>query len=269
MDSTCRLPLGFDPHRLEQDLARIMPDEWQPHFVKIHYEEGWSGVALRSAGGGATDLAHGASPYADTAVLGRCPYFQEVLAAFHCPLNRVRLLKLARGARILEHIDPESGHGQREVRIHVPIVTHADVEFYSNGRRVTMAPGETWFLDTSYPHRLHNRAPVDRVHLVLDCTVNDWVRSLFPPAFARSTRRDRLAYKLRVARYFGRDLGRAARCGDWPEFRRRKTTLLRELGLGGLGWALKRRLRRARRGVTDPRRPASAPAPTGRARRGT
>ena len=78
MDSTCRLPLGFDPHRLEQDLARIMPDEWQPHFVKIHYEEGWSGVALRSAGGGATDLAHGASPYADTAVLGRCPYFQEV-----------------------------------------------------------------------------------------------------------------------------------------------------------------------------------------------
>jgi hypothetical protein len=264
MDTTYRLPLRFDPDRLTQDLARIAPDEWQPHFVNIHYEEGWSGVALRSPGGGATDLAHGAKPYADTAVLGRCPYFQEVLAAFHCPLQRVRLLRLARGARILEHIDPESGQGQREVRIHVPIVTHADVEFYSNGRRVTMAPGETWFLDTSYPHRLHNRAPIDRVHLVIDCTVDDWVRSLFPPAFARSTKRERVAYKLRVARYFGHDLWRAARRGDWPEFRRRKAILLRELGLGSLGRALKRRLRRGRRGVTGRGGPGSVPHAPGR-----
>ena len=247
-DSTYRLQLRFDPIRLTQDLARITPDKWQPHFVNIHYEDGWSGVALRSPGG-ATELAHGANPYADTDVLRGCPYFQEVLAAFQCPLNRVRLLKLARGARILEHIDPESGQGQREVRIHVPIVTHADLELYSNRRRVTMAPGETWFLDTSYPHRLYNGSPVDRIHLVIDCTVNDWVRSLFPPSFARSTRRDRLAYKLRVARYFGHDLWRAARRSDWAEYRRREATLLREFGLDRLGRALRRRLRRARREV--------------------
>jgi hypothetical protein len=32
-----------------------------------------------------------------------------------------------------------------------------------------------WERNINLPHRVHNRSAVDRVHLVLDCVVNDWL----------------------------------------------------------------------------------------------
>jgi Aspartyl/Asparaginyl beta-hydroxylase len=40
------------------------------------------------------------------------------------------------------------------LRLQVPIVTDPGVEFYVNGRRVPLQPGEAWVLDTSYRHRV-------------------------------------------------------------------------------------------------------------------
>jgi hypothetical protein len=39
-----------------------------------------------------------------------------------------------------------------------------------------MAPGECWYLRLSDPHRVANRGETDRVHLLIDCRVNDWLR---------------------------------------------------------------------------------------------
>jgi hypothetical protein len=54
------------------------------------------------------------------------------------------------------------------------------MEFYLAGSRVVMGEGECWYLDLSQPHRLHNRGKTDRIHLVIDCVVNDWLRSIIP-----------------------------------------------------------------------------------------
>jgi hypothetical protein len=51
------------------------------------------------------------------------------------------------------------------------------VEFYVDDMRVVMEPGECWYLDLSRPHRVHNRGSTDRVHLVVDCRVNEWLTS--------------------------------------------------------------------------------------------
>ena len=70
------------------------------------------------------ELPPGKSTYVDLEVLRRCPYIGEVLAAFHCPLQLVRLLKLGPGSNIKEHRDYNLSFEDGEVRVHIPIRTN-------------------------------------------------------------------------------------------------------------------------------------------------
>jgi quercetin dioxygenase-like cupin family protein len=54
-------------------------------------------------------------------------------------------------------------------------VTNKRVEFYLAGERVPMHEGELWYLDFSQKHRVENNGTTDRIHLVMDCKVNDWL----------------------------------------------------------------------------------------------
>lgn len=185
MLSSYRLSLKFDPTRLQDDLALIRPDEWIAHFNKADYDGAWSGVSLRSVGGATTNIYPGATAapesFADTSILARCPYFTEVIRQFHCPVRSARLLRLCPGSIIREHRDPSMGLEDGEARFHVPVMTNPDVAFFVNGERVTMNPGEAWYIDFNLPHRVSNLGSTDRIHLVIDCVVNDWVLGLFPP----------------------------------------------------------------------------------------
>jgi len=190
-----KLPLRFDTERLKADLAGFQSDEWIPHFNTRYYEGDWSGIALRAVGGKAGQLypdPTATDDFADTPLLARCPYLQEVLAVFHCPLTSVRLLKLAARSSIREHKDFNLGFEDGEMRIHVPVVTNLDVAFFLAGEQVIMQEGEAWYLDLNLPHRVENHSDTDRVHLVIDCVVDDWARELFPPEMARVPIRPRI-----------------------------------------------------------------------------
>lgn len=178
-----RLPLCFDAIQLQKDLARIPEDAWIQHFNTQGYDGDWAGVALRGPAGATHPIlalhpAPDANDWADTDVLERCEYISEVLAAFHCPMQSVRLLRLGPGAEIKEHRDHALGLEDGMARIHVPIITNPDVEFVLNQQRVVMSEGESWYLNFNLPHRVANYGTVDRVHLVLDCTVNAWLRNM-------------------------------------------------------------------------------------------
>jgi hypothetical protein len=90
----------------------------------------------------------------------------------------VRLLRLAAGSIIREHTDSSLGEEGGDVRLHIPVVTNPSVEFYLAGKRVPMQAGECWYLDLSLPHRVQNLGASERVHLVIDCVLNDWLRAL-------------------------------------------------------------------------------------------
>ena len=79
---------------------------------------------------------------------------------------------------INEHRDYRLGWADGEIRVHVAVVTSPDVEFFLDGRRVELAAGEPWYLDLNLPHRVANRSAVNRIHLVIDCIVDDWLREL-------------------------------------------------------------------------------------------
>ena len=182
-----KLPFGLDIARLKADLGRILTADFVPHFNTAYYQGEWSAVALRSIGGDAGQIYPNPTAkdaYADTPLLARCPYIREVLAWLRCPQQAVRLLRLKAGSLIKEHRDHELGFEDGEVRLHIPIRTNPEVEFVLNQIRVIMNEGECWYLNFNEPHRVTNRGAADRIHLVVDCVVNDWLRDLMLAAAA-------------------------------------------------------------------------------------
>lgn len=183
MPSVLKLPFAFDTARLKADLARIAPSDWVPHFNTQEFEGDWSVVPLRSIDGKSRfiypDPTASESRFSDTPLLARCSYFREVMDAFEMPKRSVRLMRLGAGSRIREHRDFSLGFEDGQVRFHIPVVTSPLLEFYSSGERIDMREGEAWYVNFNLPHRLYNGADFDRVHLVIDGPVNDWVRTLF------------------------------------------------------------------------------------------
>jgi hypothetical protein len=176
-----KLPLSFDRAALQADVDAIPDGDWVEHYNRFDYEGDWRGVALRSADGTPNNLfaGNGTGAFQDTQVLSFCPYLQRVLRSFHFPLGAVRLLSLRAGSVILEHSDPALSYEDGEVRLHVPVRTNPELEFYLDGRRLALVEGETWYMNLSLPHRVNNRGASDRVHLVIDGKVNPWLEDLF------------------------------------------------------------------------------------------
>lgn len=176
-----KLPLQFDAARLHAELALIGTTEFVPHFNTAYFQGDWSAVPLRSVGGRIDQIypdPTARNVFADTPLLARCDYIREVLAMLRCPQQAVRFLRLKAGSVIKEHCDYELGFENGEVRLHIPVVTNPEVEFVLNQVRVIMNEGECWYLNVNRPHRVANRGPTDRVHLVVDCVVNNWLRDM-------------------------------------------------------------------------------------------
>lgn len=182
-----RLPLDFDPARLAADMTAVAAGGWIAHFITQNYEGNWSVIPLR-AQAGARHLVQmiysnpAATAFEDTPMLASAPYLREVLAAFACPLQSVRLMRLAPGSVIKEHTDHDLRFEDGNVRLHIPVVTNDEVDFRLNGARCVMAAGTSWYLRLSDPHSVANRGNSDRVHLVIDASVNGWLTELFARA---------------------------------------------------------------------------------------
>ena len=178
-----RLPLSlrFDPLLLAQDLRRLEEEPWTEHFVKQNYTGQWDVLPLRGSAGATHPVMMiysdpSCTEFADTPFLHQAPYLQKVLAAFQCPLQSVRLMRLTPGSEIKEHCDHDLSAELGQVRMHVPITTNPDVDFLLNGTPVPMTPGSCWYLRLADRHAVSNRGATDRVHLVIDALMNDWLR---------------------------------------------------------------------------------------------
>jgi quercetin dioxygenase-like cupin family protein len=181
--SRVRLPLRFDAAALAAEARSLAADTWRAHFNAPYHNGGWTGIALRGRDSDPSSLyvgpARGAAAETaiETPVLRQCPALAQALAVLRCPVRAARLLRLAPGGVIDEHRDHDLGFTQGEVRLHVVLTTDPRVEFYVDGERVVMAPGECWYLDLSRPHRVTNHGATDRIHLVLDVGVDAWLRA--------------------------------------------------------------------------------------------
>jgi len=175
--------MKVDPVGLAADFAGLADHAWTAHFVPQHYEGDWSVLPLRAPAGALHPILQIAPnplcrDWVDTALLGLCPSIARVLAGFACPLEAVRLMRLAPGSIVREHRDIDLAAEAGTARLHIPITTNPGVEFRLNGTRVAMAPGTVWYLRLADPHSVANTGSTDRIHLVIDAIVDPWLEAL-------------------------------------------------------------------------------------------
>lgn len=183
MISAFMLPFSFDPKCLLSDLEKIETDEWFAHLIKaITMASGAELPCVRRMAlpDNSMPTLTPKKPFVDTPIMMRCPYVRTALTSFECPLRAVRFLKLSPGSTIKEHEDFTLGVDNGQLRFHVPVCTNAGVDFFLDGNQLEMKEGECWYLDLSRPHSVRNRGTTDRVHLVIDCEVNEWLRRMVP-----------------------------------------------------------------------------------------
>ncbi len=207
MPAAFRLSFRFDADRLRQEFETHAAAGWREHYKGYHYSGDWGATALRSRSGAIDDLSSGppGSTFQDTPLLDRSPYIKhQVLGALQCGLRRVRFMRLAAGSVIHEHIDSYSPTTD-EIRLHVPIITNSKVDFIAEGKRAEMLPGECWFLDVNAPHSVANRGDQDRIHLVIDCEVDDRIRSVLPYPLPFGQLIWQVRHRFRAVRFLVRD----------------------------------------------------------------
>lgn len=180
--SHLKLPLTFDTERLQTDLRRLQSQNWLAHINQRAHHGGWRALPLRSIDGRTDTISvtnMDQTRYAATPYLAACDYLPEILAHLKCPLHSARLMSLAAGDEIKRHTDRELSFKDGCVRLHIPIKTHPDVLFTIDDQQVHFATGECWYMNANLPHQVTNNSPQDRIHLVIDCSVNSWLSELF------------------------------------------------------------------------------------------
>ena len=182
--------MEFDAERLRADYEGIKnsPAWTEHHDYTIANPKDWTAIPLTSETGEAgseADLRYWKGmDIKPTSILQASPYFQEVIDSFKTDVIRARLLKLKAGTVIHEHRD----YGQQRysfergwIRVHIPVITHEKVAWNLRDETIPLKEGEAWYLSVCEPHSVRNDSEIDRIHVVLDMRVNDWLRERFPP----------------------------------------------------------------------------------------
>lgn len=180
--------LDVDPEPLAREAVAVEQSApFVRHFNLAVHEGEWSGATLRGPDGDPRQIypdPTGTKPIADSPLLAACPETAAFLARLRCPVQIARYLVLGPGSLIRPHNDEGLGFDAGIVRLHVPLVSAPEVCFELDGAPVPMAPGECWYLDFRLPHAVRNESQVRRIHLVVDCEVDDWLTDVFASAVA-------------------------------------------------------------------------------------
>ncbi|MEM7112745.1 MAG: aspartyl/asparaginyl beta-hydroxylase domain-containing protein [Chloroflexota bacterium] len=199
--STLKLKLRYDVAKLQADLTAValaandpgltssQETTWIPHANEMLYTGEWGGIALRNTTSKIADIA--ADPvrghsFVNTRLMDASPYIAGFLSDFKCPIGSVRFLRLEAGAVIGEHVDAGLCYEYGEARLHIPVHTNPELEFFVNQQQIIMNEGECWYINANNPHSVANRGRTDRIHLVIDVGVNDWTQALFESALGQS-----------------------------------------------------------------------------------
>ncbi len=178
-----QLPFLFDVQKMQNEVINLGNENWKLHFQTNHYKGNWSALLLRSIDG---DIKNGfiaqeadAAIYKDTLLLEKSDYLKKTLESFKCDLLSVRLLNLTAGTQILPHKDVDLCFEEGIVRLHIPIFTSFAIDFFVQDEKIVLNEGECWYMNLNLLHSVHNKSKHDRIHLVIDAIVNDWIKELF------------------------------------------------------------------------------------------
>ena len=136
--------------------------------------------------------------YEKTEVLQIAPYINNLIDSFDCEKKRVRIMELKPGEDIFWHSDADETLDAGNCRLHIPIFVNKQTFSQLSHVNYFWQPGELWYGDFSFPHRVSNRVNKSRYHLVLDLVKNDFVKNMLPESYYLQKK---IRSKIRISAY--------------------------------------------------------------------
>ncbi len=193
---TCKLDPVYDVPKLQAECNRIIEEYSPANQFGDDHEGGWKAVCLVSSGGDPYEDRYLDGVFTKTPALNLAPYMESIIDGFPGQTARVRLMQLLPRENIFWHFDGWQSLDQKDVRLHILIVTNSEVQFQISHEDCRWLPGELWYGDFTFPHRLYNGGDSPRVHLVMDFVVDNEIKALFPRAIQDSVKTRRTIRKL-------------------------------------------------------------------------
>jgi hypothetical protein len=170
-----KLPFVFDAEIIKKELSQFTQhDYYDIYNTSVTLETLWSKHFIEPIIG-----KDGLPVFLPNDALKKCPYLLSVLETFKCDKETFRVHTLNAGASIKPHRDIGYSLEHGKIRIHIPIITNDKVEILLDKVPVHMSVGETWYCNFHITHEVHNKSNASRMHLIMDCLVNDWVKDVF------------------------------------------------------------------------------------------
>jgi len=185
-DLTDKLPFSIDVEKMQEEITLLESENWVSHY-DVQLADGWTTIPLVSHDGSCDNINSQRigqfGEYKQTSYMEKAPYIASIVNAFKCPHGRIRIMKLLPGTIIRSHRDTyeevsDISFGQ--VRLHIPIKTNDKVQFTVARKNYHLPEGRLIYINFTKQHYVRNDGNEERVHLVLDLKVNDFLRSIFP-----------------------------------------------------------------------------------------
>ena len=176
--NSLKLPFQFDVAKIKEELAQFTKADYSDIYnPSVTLETLWLKHFIEPVGG-----PHELVKFVPNEALKKCPYMLSIFETFKCRVETFRIHTLDPGASIKPHIDSGYSFEQGKIRLHIPIQTNEQVEILLWDEPVKMKEGECWYCNFNIRHEVHNHSDQARVHIILDCLVNEWLEDIFSAA---------------------------------------------------------------------------------------
>ena len=177
-----KLLTSFDTVKLNEELSLLNANSWIDHVNKGNYQGSWQVLPLRCQQQYLYQhpvlqsfAIEGNSDWVNLAYVQSCSEIMRVLEYFQCDVKAARLMRLKPEAYIQPHRDKGLAMEYGEARFHLPICGTEKLVFLIDNKPVPMVAGELWYVNADMEHSVRIRGTKDRVSLVIDCLVNEWL----------------------------------------------------------------------------------------------
>jgi len=151
--------------------------DWQEEYSE-YQSGGWHTISLMNKSGDARDVLITDTIGEPTEVLKKLPATLEFLNLLGLSYMWVRLANMKPGACLWEHVDYAELTDRPRLRLHVPLTEERNAFLIIRGYKVHMNFGYLWKLDPRTNHAAVNFGVRDRIHMIIDCYVDEKLEAL-------------------------------------------------------------------------------------------
>jgi len=177
-----QLPFQTNVDIMLAEIRELSEDKWLEHVNKACYSGDWTVVPLycKAENTDAHPILQAFSIETDSEgarapIMQQLPNVDKALQWLECPIISARLMALKPNSHIKPHRDHDVCLAHGQARLHLPLTTSDDVVFTVADERLPAKAGEMWYVDIDQVHSVDNHSDQERLHLVIDVKVNDWL----------------------------------------------------------------------------------------------